>query len=49
MIIEKLMNLKKKRIEIQEFVIKILMLIYQVDLGNQTIKTLMFRGLYTND
>lgn len=47
--IEKLLNLKKKRMKIQEFVMKILNLVHQAKLESQTIKALMFRGLQAND
>lgn len=46
---ERLLNLQRKKMDIQEYAIKALNLSYQVDLEDQTIKTLIFRELYFKD
>lgn len=49
MMIEKLLNLWRGKMEIQEYVIKVLNLAFKSELEVQATKTLMFRGLYPRD
>lgn len=46
---KKLMNLRRKKMKGQKFVTKIMNLVYQAELKDQTIKILIFRRLYSRD
>ena len=47
--VERLLNLRQKRIEIQEFAIKVVTLVYRTMLRDQATKALVFRGLHPKD
>lgn len=47
--IEKLLNLKRKKMEIQKYTTKAINLSYQASLEDQAIKALIFRRLHSRD
>lgn len=46
---ERLLNLRREKMEVQEYIIKALNLAHQASLGDQAMKILMFRRLHPKD